>query len=429
MLSGISERFLHFIWQYSLFDKQALFINEGGKLEVISPGLYHHDSGPDFRHAKIKIDNTLWVGNIELHLRSSDWQRHNHQNDKVYSSVILHVVLLHDMEVQDAHGNNIPVLELRNKIPEKVLERWHILNAGMFSIPCAEIGRADVLTMNNWMDRLIVERLESRSGQINDMLKSCGFDWEQAFHVFLFRAMGMGINALPFELLARIISIKFIKQYNQSSFQLEALLFGSSGLLPKETMDPYPQALLKEYQFLSRKHKIQGIEPHLWKFLRMRPVNFPTVRIAQVAGIYSESSISLESLSEIESIKTLIKVLKGKTSEYWNTHYHFQEETDFKKKELGIASARGLLINAIIPILFEYARHRSNQGLRERCLDWLYELRQEDNMVIRQWTHFGVQPSSAAQSQALIQLKRNYCDQRRCLECTIGHRLLKDALH
>ena len=287
MLNGISERFLHFIWQYSLFEMQALYSHQGAKLDVISPGLYHHDSGPDFRHAKIKIDNTLWVGNIELHLRSSDWQRHNHQNDKVYSSVILHVVLLHDMEVQDAHGNNIPVLELRNKIPEKVLERWQILNAGMFSIPCAEIGRADVLTMNNWMDRLIVERLESRSGQINDMLKSCGFDWEQAFHVFLFRAMGMGINALPFELLARIINIKFIKQYNQSSFQLEALLFGSSGLLPQDTLDPYPQALLKEYQFLSRKHKIQGIEPHLWRFLRMRPVNFPTVRIAQVAGIYS----------------------------------------------------------------------------------------------------------------------------------------------
>lgn len=429
MLNGISERFLHFIWQYSLFEKQALYSHQGAKLDVISPGLYHHDSGPDFRHAKIKIDNTLWVGNIELHLRSSDWQRHNHQNDKVYSSVILHVVLLHDMEVQDAHGNNIPVLELRHKIPAKILERWSILSSGMFAIPCIEIGRVDVLTMNNWMDRLVVERLESRSSQIYEMLKSCGFDWDQTFHVMLFRALGMGVNSLPFELLARLVDIKLMRQYQQSSFQIEALLFGVSGLLPRDTLEQYPQALLKEFHFLSRKHKLKSLDAHLWKFLRMRPVNFPTIRLAQVSGMYADSYISLDNLSEMKSIKTMIHILKGRTSEYWHYHYHFHEESAYKKKELGLVSARGILINAIIPLLFEYARHRSNQQLREKCLDWLYELNQEDNTIIKQWICLGIQPSSAAQSQALIHLRRNYCDQKRCLECTICHRLLKDAMH
>ncbi|MEX1188080.1 MAG: DUF2851 family protein [Bacteroidia bacterium] len=428
MIQGVTEKVFHFIWQFRLYKEDDLRLTNGSKLNVITPGMYHQDSGPDFMHAKVRIDDTLWVGNVELHLKSSDWKKHNHHTDSSYDSVILHVVIHHDEEVFEKFGNAIPVLELRSKISPTLIDRWNIMNSGMFPIPCFEIGRVDVLTMNNWMDRLVVERLESRSEQIKVILKSCRFDWQETFHVFLFRAMGLGVNALPFELTARRVPYSLIYQYRHSIFQLEALLFGVSGLLPVDQENGYVHALLKEYEFLSRKHRLKPIEVHLWKFLRMRPMNFPTVRIAQSAAIHSGQLLNPDALCEMTSVDQILKVLKGQASEYWNNHYRFNEVSDYRKKLIGNESARGLIINAIIPVLFEYSRFRGNQNLRERCLDWLYQIKQEDNTIIRKWIEFGVKPTSAAQSQALVQLRKSYCDERRCLDCAVGHRLLKDTL-
>jgi len=422
------EYLVHFIWRYGLFNKENLLLKDGSAIELLSPGTYHKDSGPDFHQARIRIGETLWAGNIEIHLKSSDWFKHNHQFDKAYGSVILHVVLDFDAEVPDMNGVSIPVLELRNYIPNELLERFRILASSMFSIPCAEIGRVDVLTMHNWLDRLIVERLEQRSEQISQTIKSCKFDWQEAFHVFLFRAMGMHVNALPFEMLARKVPYKLLQKHKHSSFQLEALLFGQSGLLPPEADDEYVVRLIEEYRFLATKYSLKPMDSHVWKFMRMRPSNFPSLRIAQLAAMHVSSLIALERFAEINNAKEMLHVFLCEPSPFWSNHYSFSHVSPASKKKLGKDTALTLILNAVIPFLFEYAAHRSNGSLRESCLEWMYEFKAESNSVVREWTALGIQPDSAAGSQALIHLKRNYCDAKRCLECAVGHRLLRDTV-
>jgi hypothetical protein len=422
------EYLLHFIWQYRLYQKDRLAITEGIPIDVISPGMYHKNSGPDFHHARVKIGETLWVGNVEIHLKSSDWFRHGHQSDAAYGTVILHVVFLHDKEVLDLNGKNVPVVELKEFIPLELLERWRILNESMFPISCAEIGRVDVMTMHNWLDRLVVERLEQRSSQIGVTLKQCKFDWQEAFHVFLFRALGAHVNAIPFEIMARMLPYKLVLKHRHSLFQLEALLFGVSGLLPEEPEEEYPQSLSEEFRFLMRKYKLSPLDTHLWKFMRMRPHNFPTLRIAQLASMHSNSLITVERFMEFKNVKEMLDVFISEPSPFWRTHYSFSHVSPEAKKKMGKDTVQTLLINAVIPFLFEYASHRSNSALRESCLEWMYELKSEKNSVIKEWNSLGIQPDSAAGSQALIHLKRNYCELKKCLDCAVGHRLLRDTI-
>lgn len=427
-LQEIPEYLLHFIWKFRLFQKDGLATTEGIPVEVMSPGMYHKNSGPDFHHARVKIGETLWVGNVEIHLRSSDWYRHGHQHDASYGTVILHVTFIHDRGVPDANGLAIPVLELNKFIPEQLLERWQILNTSMFPISCAEIGRVDVLTMHNWLDRLVVERMEQRSSQILEILKQCKSDWQETFHIFLFRAMGAHVNAIPFEMLARLVPFNLLQKHRQSIFQLEALLFGVSGLLPDQPEDDYPLSLSEEFRYLTRKYTLHPLEVHLWKFLRMRPSNFPTLRIAQLAGIHSCSRITLEQFVAIKTVKEMVNMFVSEPSSYWRTHYSFSLESPNSSKRLGKETIYNLLINAVIPFLFEYASNRSNSVLRESCLEWMYELKSEKNSLIKEWNSMGIQPHSAAGSQALIHLKRNYCDHKKCLDCAVGHRLLRDTI-
>jgi hypothetical protein len=427
-LQEIPEYLLHFIWKFRLFQKDGLATTEGIPVEVMSPGMYHKNSGPDFHHARVKIGETLWVGNVEIHLRSSDWYRHGHQHDAAYGTVILHVTFIHDRGVPDTNGLAIPVLELNKFIPEQLLERWQILNTSMFPISCAEIGRVDVLTMHNWLDRLVVERMEQRSSQILEILKQCKSDWQEAFHIFLFRAMGAHVNAIPFELLARLVPFNLLQNHRQSIFQSEALLFGVSGLLPDQPEDDYPLSLSEEFRYLTRKYTLHPLEVHLWKFLRMRPSNFPTLRIAQLAGIHSCSLITLEQFVAIKTVKEMVNLFVSEPSSYWSTHYSFSLESPNSSKRLGKETIYNLLINAVIPFLFEYASNRSNSVLRESCLEWMYELKSEKNSLIKEWNSMGIQPHSAAGSQALIHLKRNYCDHKKCLDCAVGHRLLRDTI-
>ena len=424
MQYAIPERLLHFIWQFSIFKSNSLKLSNGSGLVVTYPGAYHQDSGPDFIHAKIDIDGTSWFGNVEIHIKSSDWYKHNHQTDEAYNSVILHVVLEHDQEVFYPSGNPIPVLELKNYIKPNLLERWKVLNSGFFEIPCQEIGRTDILTMNNWMDRLVVERLQIRSDAILEILKSVQYNWQETFHIYFCKSIGMGVNSIPFEVLARKTPFSLLYKYKHSVFQLEALLFGGSGLLPEEPKDLYTEQLIAEYDYLRAKHRLSKLEPQIWKFMRMRPVNFPTLRIAQLASVYSNVDLQLMQLIELDDIATITKKLKSQPSEYWNDHYHFNEKSPPKKKSLGMAAICNVIINAIIPVVFEYARFRSNQELKDKCLDWLYAMKAESNSIVRKWKEFGIHPDSAANTQALIQLKKHYCDKRKCLNCSIGHKLL-----
>ena len=429
MITGIeiNEHFLHFIWQFRLFNYQELQLINGLSISIEQPGLFHSDSGPDFRHARIRIDGVLWAGNVEMHLRSSDWFRHGHHKDAAYDSVILHVVWKHDIDVPDKQGIPIQVLELNHLVSTQLLDRWKILHSGMFAIPCAEIGRIDVLTMHNWLDRLVIERLEVRSDQIRKLVTLCKQDWQEAFHVFLSRAMGMHVNSLPFELLARKVPFKLIVNHRHSRFQMEALLFGQSGLLPEESVEDYPNQLKEEYRFLASKYRLFPLEGHLWKFLRMRPGNFPTIRIAQLAEMHQTYLLTPDRFCDFSKVSDMLQVFHCDLSPYWKTHYSFSKESSSRVKSLGSETARGLLINAVIPFIFEYASYRTDSKLRERCLEWMYDLQSEKNHVVREWGRIGIQPESAAGSQALLHLKRNYCESHRCLDCAVGHQLLKDA--
>ena len=421
----VSEQLLHFIWRFRLFDNESLLLHSGEALEIISPGIYHQDSGPDFQNARIRIENTLWAGNIEIHIRSSDWFRHHHEIDAAYNNIVLHVVLDHDADVLDVNCQHVAVLELRKLIPHELFNRWKQLSESMFGIPCASLGRPDVMTMRNWIDRLVAERMEIKANRVSLLLKLNKNHWQETMYCFLFRSMGMQTNALPFELLARSIPYSIILQYRQSVFQLEALLFGQSGLLHDEHIDEYPRLLWEEYLFLKKKHKLKQMDVHLWKFLRMRPLNFPSIRIAQLAYLLNEKEISPDLFREMKTIKEWNSWLNVGVSPSWEEHFVFDKFCKKQKKILGKSASRNVLINAIIPFLFVYASHQGDDLLKERVMDVLYKLTAEKNGIMNEWIALGIQPSCAAESQGLIQLKLEYCDKRRCLNCALGHRILK----
>ena len=422
------ESLLHFIWQFRLFDESKLKFIDGAAVRVVSPGMHHRDAGPDFRNARLQTDDALWVGNVESHIRSSDWYRHQHQTDEAYDYVIAHVVFENDALVSNRSGVAVPCIELKDVIPPLLFERYRTLMSGMFDIPCSGIGRTDVLTLHNWLDRLLVERLESRSDQVKKILEICKFDWQETLHVFIFRAMGMQVNQLPFEMLARNVPAGLLRQYAGSTYKLESILLGCAGFLSAESRDVYTDELKSEFEFLRKKHRLKVMELSLWKFLRMRPMNFPTIRIAQLASMYSTQTMSPSELSKLKDVRALRDFFSCRASPYWDAHYRLGESSAFRPKTPGKQAIENALINAVIPLMFEYARHRGDSVLRERCLEWLYELKPENNQVVRAWIRPGIEPDSAAASQALLQLKRFYCDERRCLDCAVGHKLLKDTL-
>ncbi|MFM2285936.1 MAG: hypothetical protein RLZZ543_1433 [Bacteroidota bacterium] len=421
----LNEHILHFIWKFRLFPQEQLILENKESLTILSPGRHNGNAGPDFQDARLMIGSTLWAGNVEIHVRSSDWYRHHHQHDASYNNIILHVVAEHDAEVADLNQLHVPVLVIKPLISQALLQRWNALNGSMFPIPCAALGRPDVLTIRNWLDRLIVERMEEKTKRIKQILQLTKNDWQETLYCFLFRSMGMQLNAVPFELLARSVPYRLLMNYRQSRFQLEAILFGQSGLLPQESEEEYVAALITEYQFLKRKHRLQPMDAHLWKFLRLRPINFPTVRIAQLADMLSRYLFSPEELREMKSIKEMMQLFDVEVSPFWEEHFVFQHPSSKQMKRLGKVARQNLMINAVLPFLFVYATHRGDELLRERSLELLYSLPAEKNLLMREWNLFGIQPSSAAESQGLLQLKAAYCDTKKCLDCAVGHRLLK----
>jgi len=421
----INENLLQFAWKFRLYNNQNIKLLTGETLEVLSPGYHNKDAGPDFQDARLKIGGVHWAGNVEVHIRSSDWFRHNHPEDEAYSNIILHVVNENDSEVKDRNGIPVPVLELKSILPGDLLNRWEVLNQRRNPIPCSEMERPDSFTLQNWLDRLLIERLEEKLNRINTILRLTSNDWQEAFYVFLARSFGFKINAVPFELLARSVPLKTVIKHEQSSFQLEALFFGQSGLLNQNLTDAYPVKLWEEYNFLQRKFNLIPIEPHLWKFLRLRPGNFPGIRIAQFADIMSKASSLFLNLIETTQVDQLRKVLAVSATGYWETHYLFDAASAGKKKHIGEAAIEGLLINTIVPFLFIYGTYRGDEPMKARSLQLLEQLKPEKNALLTDWNSMGIQAQTAGESQALLQLRTEYCNKNRCLECALGHRILK----
>ena len=422
----IPEEFLQYIWENRLFSDENLQTVNGEKLEIINSGKRNTDSGPDFFNAKVKIEDTIWVGNIEIHKNSSDWVRHNHQNDNAYNNVILHVAENVDQKTFRSKGEEIPVLQFR--YPEKLKINYQNLLDAKTWIACQnQFHKIDPIILQLGFNRLMIERLEDKTSEILSRLQANNNDWNATFYQMLARMFGFKVNAMPFELLAKSLPIEILAKHKSSLFQLEALLFGNSGLLNNQLLgDDYYIYLRNEYSFFYKKYQLKRIESHLWKFMRLRPGNFPTVRISQLAALIHRSHGLFSRIIEIESLDELKKLFEVQASDYWNAHYSFNKtSTRNSVKDLGENSINTLIINVVIPFLFVYGEKQNKEYLKNRSLEFLEQLPSEENSIIEKWGKMGVESRSAFESQALLQLKNKYCERKKCLNCQIGVKLVK----
>ena len=423
-----TEDFLHYVWKFRLFDRLNLQTTGGEELEVFSAGLHNTHAGPDFHNARIRIGDTVWAGNAELHLSSSDWQRHGHTTDNAYDNVILHVVYRDDVPLLRADGNRVPTLELKDRISPDLFNRYHNLVFGNQTIiPCeAGIARIDGLTMQNWLTRILVERLEKRSETVIAALEKNKGDWEETFYQFLAANFGFKVNAVPFELMAKSLPQQILAKNKNNPMQIEALIFGQAGFLSDELTDEYPVNLKKEYDYLRKKYNLTPIENHLWKFLRMRPQNFPTIRLAQFAALVVQSNHLFSKVLEIREVKDLRHLFANiKVNPYWETHYRFDKESAPAGKSLGAGAIDTILLNTVVLFLFSYGRHMKLQHFISRALKLLENIPAEQNNITTDFANLGVNIKTAFESQALLELKNNYCDYKKCLQCGVGIKILK----
>ncbi len=421
----MTEEFLHYIWQYRLYNPN-LVLRSGERIEVIHPGMHNSDSGPDFFNARIRIGETIWAGNIEIHIQSSDWKRHNHQEDMSYDNVILHAVWRDDTPVFRKDGTPIPTLELDGLYNANSWKNYLDFMASQRWIPCeAMVAGVNPLIRDAWLDRVLVERLERKALQVEHILSLTNNDWAQTFYRLLARNMGFKLNNQAFEMLSQSLPFHYLAKHADDLFQVEAMVFGQAGLLETNFNDEYPQQLKKEYEFLKKKFDLTPIDTHLWRFMRLHPGNFPTLRLAQFASIIHHSSAIISELFNSNDIDTYRELFGAQASEYWDTHYTFGHVSAHRRKTLGLSSIDLLLINLVAPILLAYGRRRSDSFITEKPLDLLVKLKGESNSVVSKWAALGMDVSNAANTQALLELKSSYCDAKKCLHCSIGNDLLK----
>jgi len=420
----MKEEFLHFIWKHRLYQARQQKTIVGEPVEILQPGIHNLHAGPDFSEARIRIGDTLWVGSVEIHQKSSDWNRHGHYEDPAYNNVILHVVAEHDGTVKNALDAELPTLVL--KWADTIEKNYQELTESKDWVACASrLFRIDPFRVKFFLNSVMIERLKEKTGVVDELLQETNGDWGETFYRMLARGFGFKENAQPFEMVARSLPQKILSHHHDSLMQTEALLFGQAGLLGEELFaDNYYLQLRKEYRFLAGKYSLRPIEGHLWKFMRMRPVNFPTVRLAQFARLIYNSQGLLGKLLEAKNMDEIRGWFQVVASPYWDTHYHFNRESARRKKKLGEQALRLLVINVVVPFYFLYGEHQNKLYLKDRALQLLEALPAEDNMVIRKWTVAGIEAENALESQALLHLKSRYCELKRCLSCGIGHKII-----
>ena len=422
----MKEDLLHYIWKMKRFDWKALHTTAGESVEILHFGIHNHDAGPDFLEGKVKIGDTIWVGNIELHTKSSHWYQHKHQEDPRYDNIILHVVFEDDRPVMDSQHNIVPTIVLQSRIAHEVIESYDRLVNNQDWIPCEKsIGQVKGITKAVWLDRLMIERLERKTKAIQELLDRTNNDWEEAFYRGLSRNLGLKVNGTAFELLAASIDLKTIMKYKHSALQIEALLFGQAGMLDKTFEDAYPLQLQREYRLLQHKHQLKTIDITLWKFMRLRPANFPTIRIAQLAQLLFQSNHLFSKMLAANSVSEIENMFEVKLVNYWKDHYQFDKESISRAKKLGKSTIHLLLINTIVPFLFHYGKHRKEEKYVDKALDLLRACKPENNSIIKKWKALDFDVDSAHTSQALLQLKNEYCNAKRCMSCAIGNAIMK----
>lgn len=420
----MKEEFLHYIWKYKLYQDSELKTTSNENIEILNQGTHNYDSGPDFFNAKIKIENTVWAGNVEVHINSSDWYAHNHHTNKAYDNVILQAVYNHDKEILRTNGQSVPTMEL--KFDQNLLKNYDSLIFKEAWVSCQEdIDFVNSFTIQNWIEKLTIERLEEKSDRIKQLLQQTNNSWEEAFYIQIARNFGFKLNSDPFEQLAKSLPLIYLAKHKENLLQIEALLYGQAGFLEDESGEEYFEILKKEYEFLKNKFKLKPIQKHLWKFLRSRPGNFPTIRLAQFARLIYKSSALFSKVLETESVNDFYKLLQVEPSEYWETHYQFNKESVKKSKALGKSAIDIILINTIIPFLFVYGKSKGLPELQDRAIEFLEYIRAEKNSIVSKWNELGIKSTSAFETQALIQLKNKYCNHKKCLNCHIGNNLIR----
>ncbi len=427
----MSESLLQFIWRHRLYATSSILKTiEGDEIIVLHPGQLNTHAGPDFLEAKLKIGQTLWAGNVELHLKSSDWNKHQHQQNIRYSKLILHVVYEHDADIETMNNTVFPTLELKHHIDERLLLNYEQLMLATKFIPCEKsIQQVRELILHQQLTRMLAERLEEKTLHIKELLKKYNNNWQEVFYVQLARGFGLHINQDAFEQLALQTPLQLLAKHKNNILQIEALLFGQAGFLFDYFDEPYPLVLQNEYEYLKKLHHLSAIEKHHWKFLRLRPANFPTLRIAQFAQLIVDSTHLFSKVIEANSLKEIETLFNVIVSDYWLTHYNFQEKSLIRNKSLGTSFVQTIIINAIIPVLFIYGKLQGQEKYCEKAIEFLQQLPAEKNSIITEWNQIGIKTQSAADTQALLQLKKNYCDTKRCLECGIGFAIMRGVSH
>lgn len=418
----MTEKLLQYIWQFQYFNRSNLITTTGEPVSIIFQGMLNKNQGPDFTGAKIKVGNTILAGSVELHIKTSEWFTHGHQHDANYQNVIVHVVFENDMVY---NKSSVPVLELQNRISKLLLDRYAGMMKSSVFIPCATaIANVSDITWMAWKERLLAERLTRKSKLVLEYLQQSQSHWEETFWWLLARSFGAKVNADAFEAIARSVPVKILAKQKNNIHQLEALLLGQANLLNESFTEDYPILLQKEYRFLKTKYQLPIVHQPV-HFLRMRPGNFPSLRLAQLAMHIHTSSHLFSKVLESESVNEVKPLLQITASDYWHYHYRLDEPSAIKKKNLGTTMADTIIINTIVPVLFAYGLYHHNETFKSKALQWLEAMAPEENAITTGFKQLSISNKSAYDSQALIELKNEYCQHKRCLECSVGNFLLK----
>ncbi len=422
----MQEDFLHYIWRYKKFELSNLKTTDNETISIVSFGSYNQNSGPDFFNAQLKIANQLWAGNVEVHVKSSDWFLHNHEVDSNYDNVILHVVWEHDTNVFRKDNSSIPTLELKNYVFKDALNNYEKLFLKSEKwINCEQdFSKVDDFIVNNWLERLYFERLERKSENIKQLLVDSKNDWEAVLFKMLFKNFGLKVNGEAFLSVTNSFDFSIVRKLQSNQTTLEALFFGQSGLLEDDIQDAYYLKLVSEYEFLKQKFKLSNQNVLPIQFFRLRPPNFPTIRLSQLASLYNKNQNLFSKIIDIKTIKDFYNLFSVETSLFWESHYTFNKVSKSSKKQISKSFIDLLLINTIIPIKFSYALHLGKQ-IDDDIVKLVQEIAAEKNGIIEKFESLKPISSTALQSQALIQLKNEYCNKNKCLQCAIGSAILK----
>ncbi|MBC7722050.1 MAG: DUF2851 family protein [Pedobacter sp.] len=421
----MNEKLLQFIWQFQYFNNKELFTDNAESLTIIKPGSLNSNQGPDFSDAIIQIDNVRLAGNIEVHFKASDWVKHHHETDINYNNIILHVVWVNDAAIATLNKHKISTLVLEGRVPKITLERYLLMMETPF-IPCQNIALPTLNELGwiSWKERLIAERLERKSNKVLELLEQSKQHWEAVFWIMLAANFGMKVNSELFEAVAQSITINILAKHKNQIHQIEALLLGQANLLVGDFSDDYAILLQKEYQFLQKKYQLQPItiQPN---YLRMRPANFPTIRLAQLAMLIHNSLHLFSKIKEQKNIKEVKSLFEVRANDYWHYHYQFDKPTDYSVKFLGADTLDNLIINTVVPVLFAYGLHMQDEAIKDKAIKWLMDIKNETNHIIKEWRNADIACVSAFDSQALIELTNSYCNKKSCLKCAVGNKIFK----